>query len=549
MHCRHVLESLVFSSLVFMSVSCSKDTDVRAFLHELEPLVFDNPDSAYTAISSFDKHILTKQRDIAHIALLQSIVQDKLYIDVEDDSLIVKAVNYYKKKNNRYTFYSHYYHGRVMENARRREDAMKAFILAESVPSRKVDPLYLAKLHFGKERIYNYLFLDDRALEEAKLAAKYSLEAGHMNNYALAVLDQLAFYLVSNNKESNALEPDYYKADSCLNTVKQIWDQLSLTRQRDWYVEAISLYESEGKRELLGELIEEYLAFMIDSPEKVNWLTVAMGYRCLEMYPELQQALDKGYLYGMDTGREEPSYRNLQASISARDGDYERAYLSLRAFLRLSDKIQWDIYQHDTQFLEERHDNEMSAATSRIRLLVAIIVIMFFFVFSSILAYTLYRRKTEKDSMQEALDQLRDEYDALQSLHARNDEIGQKAIKVLDSRMRTLKSFLEKDNKAVGELNRLSGNRTSILESIGMIYAIYAPRFTELLLDKGLSSAEIGYCCLHLMGYSTKEAGDFICHSAYYNISSKIRSKLEIEANYSTLAKWLKQKYAETSHS
>ena len=92
-----------------------------------------------------------------------------MYIDVTEDTLINVAVDFYKHKNNRYTFLSHYYHGRVCENANRKEDAMQAFILAEAVPEKKVDPLYLAKLHFGKERIYDYLFLDREALKDGML--------------------------------------------------------------------------------------------------------------------------------------------------------------------------------------------------------------------------------------------------------------------------------------------------------------------------------------------------------------------------------------------
>ena len=112
---------------------------------------------------------MTTKEDAAHFSLLYSIALDKMYIDVTEDTLINVAVDFYKHKNNRYTFLSHYYHGRVFENANRKEYAMQAFILAEAVPEKKVDPLYLAKLHFGKERIYDYLFLDREALKDGML--------------------------------------------------------------------------------------------------------------------------------------------------------------------------------------------------------------------------------------------------------------------------------------------------------------------------------------------------------------------------------------------
>ena len=159
----HILIFFVFFS------SCIGLSHKNPVLEELDTMVQEQPDSAYTILSSFDRSTLTTREDIAHFSLLYSIALDKMYIDVTEDTLINVAVDFYKNKNNRYTFLSHYYHGRVFENANRKEDAMQAFILAEAVPEKKVDALYLAKLHFGKERIYDYLFLDREALKDGML--------------------------------------------------------------------------------------------------------------------------------------------------------------------------------------------------------------------------------------------------------------------------------------------------------------------------------------------------------------------------------------------
>ena len=264
------------------------------------------------------------------------------------------------------------------------------------------------------------------------------------------------------------------------------------------------------------------------------------------MIPEMQEALDRGRSYGHQNGREGPTYSHLQEQASVRVGDYKGAYESLKEYNHLRDVMDWDIYHQDTKFLEERFQNELNQSKAHSRLLAALLILLLSLVIISILAISIRKHRKNAAITETVMNDLREEYEMLKSIKAENDEISEKALGVLKERMLTLKDFLEKKNRAANELDRLSGNRTSILESIGMIYAIYAPKFTEVLLDKELSPAEIGYCCLHLMGYSTKEAGDFICHSAYYNISSKIRSKLQIESNRSTLAKWLTQKYNET---
>lgn len=530
---------------VFFS-SCIGFSHKNPVLDELDTMVQEQPDSAYTILSAFDRSTLTTKEDVAHFSLLYSIALDKMYIDVTEDTLINVAVDFYKHKNNRYTFLSHYYHGRVFENANRKEDAMQAFILAEAVPEKKVDPLYLAKLHFGKERIYNFLFLNRKALEEAELSAKYSLEAKHWNNYARALMDQSSFYLMLDDTLDGSNPSNYEKADSCLAAVKRMWDKTKPSIHSEWLFSSIKVLRITESIDSLQKLMHNYMYLSEINPATTEWSTIAQAYQALDMIPEMQEALDRGRSYGHQNGREGPSYCLLQEAASVRSGDYKGAYESLKEYTGLSNVMDWDIYHQDTKFLEERYQNELNQSKAHSRLLASLLILLFSLVVISILVFVIQRHRKNAAIIETTLNDLREEYDMLKSIKAENDEISEKALGVLKERMLTLKDFLEKKNRAANELDRLSGNRTSILESIGMIYAIYAPKFTEVLLDKGLSPAEIGYCCLHLMGYSTKEAGDFICHSAYYNISSKIRSKLQIESNRSTLAKWLTHKYNET---
>lgn len=543
------MNKLPFSILIIFVLfsSCTGFNHKNPVLDELDTMVQEQPDSAYTILSSFDRSTLTTKEEVAHFSLLYSIALDKMYIDVTEDTLINVAVDFYKHKNNKYTFLSHYYHGRVFENANRKEDAMQAFILAEAVPEKNVDPLYLAKLHFGKERIYNYLFLNRKALEEAELAAKYSLEAEHWNNYARALMDQSDNYLILNETINGLQLFNYEKADSCLRIVESKWDYISQNRKNDWFYSSILLQVRKGQTRDLLSHIDKYQYLTDTNPQTIEWSTLAQAYQALGMMSEMQEAIDKGRIYGQHIGREALIYYILQEDISFKENDYKTAYENLKEYVKLSNTMNWDIFNHETQFLEERFQNELNQSKAHSRLLATLLFLLFSLVVISILGFVVQRHRKNAAITETALNDLREEYEMLKSLKAENDEISEKALGVLKERMLTLKDFLEKKNKAVNELDRLAGNRTSILESIGMIYAIYAPKFTELLLGKGLSPAEIGYCCLHLMGYSTKEAGDFICHSAYYNISSKIRSKLQIESNRSTLAKWLTQKYSETS--
>ena len=535
------LRKYLFTCLLAISIfACGRQTN--PVLDEIESYIQEKPDSAYAALKSFDRSTLRSEEDKAHFALLYSISLDKMYIDLTEDTLITVAVNYYGREKSRNAFMSWYYQGRVYENANRYEDALSSYIKAESVPEKKVEPLYLGKLHFGKSRVYSYSFRKKESFEEIVAAADYSLKAGNVNNYARAVLDQALMYC-----SGSALGyQDFAKADSCLNIVQSLWSQLSFQRQYNWYDGRITYYTTKGETEQLRALIDEYLDFMALVPEKIEWIMLASAYRELGDTDRMKEALDNFTYYGQNTDDElAATYLLLLSEANASLGRIEDAYYNEKAFREKMMNRYYYVTRHDTQFLEERYDNLLSQAEEHNKILALTLISVISILIILYLAAILRKHKRESEISRLKMAELQEEYDALKLLQIRNDVVGSKALGVLEERMRTLKGFLEKDEKAVVELDRLSGDRTAVLESIGMIYAIYAPRFTESLIDKGLTPSEIGYCCLHLMGYNTKEAGQFICYAGYYNVSSRIRTKLQIDTNSSTLAKWLKQLYTE----
>lgn len=534
-------------SIAVTLVSCHIEFGRNPELNGIEAIIQDHPDSAYQLIRQIDRTSLTSEEDRAHYALLYSIALDKNYIDVTEDSLIKVAVNYFEGKNDRNEFLSLFYQGRVYENAGRDEDAMKSYIKAGKIPEECAGDLYLCKLHFAKSRIYNRLFLDDNAQAESEKAAEYALKAGHFNNYARAVLDQVTFLILSDSDPAGPDSTDFAKADSCLLLVRSIWDDLSDKRKGDWYVSKIMVLSQMGKAAEAPPVIEEYLAFMHDHPEKVAWSTIAGSYGRTGRYQEMLDALETGISYGQNRGQKAAGYYSLLSKAYAGLGKYKEAFENYSEYVYITDEADMEIFNHDTKFLEERDLNELERARSKNKLLMASLIILISALGFAALLIILAKNRKQSERIRVALDDLQKEYDAFTSIKAKDDEMGKQVILALNRRMSTLKTFLEKKNKAVQEIDRLSGNRTDVLESIAMIYAIYAPSFTSVLIEKGLSPAEIGYCCLHLMGYSTKEAGDFICSAAYYNISSRIRGKLDIETNYSTLSKWLKDLYSRSS--
>lgn len=76
-------------------VSGCNTSNVDHLLHNAEVVMSSSPDSAKCILESIDFNTILSRREKAKYALLLSQTYDKCYIDVNNDSLIQYAVDYY----------------------------------------------------------------------------------------------------------------------------------------------------------------------------------------------------------------------------------------------------------------------------------------------------------------------------------------------------------------------------------------------------------------------------------------------------------------------
>ena len=94
------------------------------------------------------------------------------------------------------------------------------------------------------------------------------------------------------------------------------------------------------------------------------------------------------------------------------------------------------------------------------------------------------------------------------------------------------------------KIQSLLADTKEYLSTIGMTYVLNNHSFVSYLKSKGLSSWEIGYCCLYIMGYNAKEISGIMNNSQVYKISSEIRRKLGVNDGKSRLESILKNIYS-----
>ena len=133
----------------------------------------------------------------------------------------------------------------------------------------------------------------------------------------------------------------------------------------------------------------------------------------------------------------------------------------------------------------------------------------------------------------------------------RRGESSKDLMTILGYRIKSLSAFLKRPipdalSKIPSQIEDIKKNKNYIVDSVGLLYAINYPDFVSVLQNHGLTSSEIGFCCLYIMGLNMPEVGEIIGKvSSIYNINSTIRKKLNISTSETNLDKWLVKKFSE----
>lgn len=144
---------LTLVGCMFMS-SCYRRTMSRRF-DEIESTISDNPLTAYQELSDIPSEKLLSPSLRARYALLMSLAMDKSYIDVDDDSLIRIAVDYYQDgENTPHKMLSLYSLGIVQLNAGKTQAAIISFIRAKEVACKLSDYHYLGLINRNIGALY-----------------------------------------------------------------------------------------------------------------------------------------------------------------------------------------------------------------------------------------------------------------------------------------------------------------------------------------------------------------------------------------------------------
>lgn len=538
-------------AVAFLEVftSCNLMNKIETQLNEIDMMLEEHPDSALMKIEAMDIDALPNTKLRARHALLHSIALDKNYIDLKTDSIIAPAVEYYKNRGTLDDrFRCHYYEARIYENADSLDLALLCAAKAESLDTSMISADRLCLLYAMKGSIYMFAWQEKNALESYKLARKYAVKAGKIRHDSYYCLCIASCY----NLDSKSDDARKY-----LKEAEENREYFTVGDNHRYYDCMINVMLDTGVdiEEILS-LVNNYLD-AYPQYEKVNWRNIARVYlRAGDAETALEMLeLNESYT---DLSKDSGHYSVLSKTL-VRLGDYEGALEAFMMYSKINDTHDMNLHKSEIKLVEERYRDDAETLERKHKLVVISILCVLLLILLAFVTYLLYRRRREKDLLQNDLDALKTEYEVLDgtykylteqvTLQETNTEI----IGILGSRLKALSSFLEKPapdslSKVACQLDSLKQNKNYIVDNIGMLYAVKYPKFIGELRNHGLSPSEIGYCCLYLLGLNISEAGVVIGKaSSIYNINSAIRKKLEISTNSTNLDKWLAKRFSELS--
>jgi len=335
-----------FFILSFLAVSCHRDTDaLNMTFSKVEKCMDLCPDSALNLLKGIHDPEKLWGESQATYALLMTQAMDKNYMKFSSDSLIALALNYYTITQTSPIMYAKalFYHGRVMLELDKEEEALKSFLAAKDVYERTKDHKMLALIAEEVGMINRKQDLYDDALTNFREALTTYKQLKDSLSVISASLNIARVYLFKSEWDSCSL---YYN------------NALEIAVQKNYLSEITILHE-------LGILYRS----MQNLSEAERYFLAAYEKETDEE-KKYMECLSLGYLY-MQMGQTENARKYLMMSANS-----SKAYTQISAYDCLYflekdiDNFEEAIVYHEladsiTNAMEELNSRELIASLQK----------------------------------------------------------------------------------------------------------------------------------------------------------------------------------------
>ena len=433
-----------FFILSFLAVSCHRDTDaLNMTFSKVEKCMDLCPDSALNLLKGIHDPEKLWGESQATYALLMTQAMDKNYMKFSSDSLIALALNYYTITQTSPIMYAKalFYHGRVMLELDKEEEALKSFLAAKDVYERTKDHKMLAL-------ILEEIGMINRRQELFDDALSYFREALDTH---IRLKDSLGIISVSQNIarvylfKSQWDSCSYYYNNALEIAVKKNLSEISILHELGILYRSMQEL-SEAERYFLAAYEKE------TDEEKKYMECVSLGYLYMQMgqtenarkYLKMSAKSSKAYtqisafdcLYflekDIDNFEEAIVYHELADSITNAMEELN----SRELIASLQKKYENEKLQNDNLHMKVRYTNFMLWG------MIAFLIVV------ACMCYYYYKNRNNKKKIAEIESQIRENEEEIERYQQEIEDIQISKDQVLKENL-----MLEENRTKVGELN------------------------------------------------------------------------------------------------
>lgn len=562
-----ILNRLLILSVLFVA-GCG--TTHRPEIDRAETVMNEQPDSALVILQKMRIDEIRGRRNKARYALLYSQALDKNYIDVDNDSLIRIARDYYAHRgSNEERAKAFYYYGTVANNAGDIDGAMKAYVPARMY-AEKTGNEYIKGLIYSATGM---LYYDQNSLTEATsyliLSARSFKSSKSYNNQLLSLKNIGELYRIRNNTDSALLY---------LNRAKNIAIENSDTAQIlniELKIQRININSTNNYDSLDNykqDLFKMYNTLNNGNIPDEHYMILGVLYSMQLQQDSARLLLNKAlcnttYISSNNIG--------IYASISYNEkqaGNYKESLHYRELYNHLSDSI-IDIQnknliekleaKYKTQYIQRSY--EVLEAKHRLQkltnMLIAILALIaggtMFFIYRNAM-----RRKNEKiteyrdyiEDVKSNYEGLLSKYDTLKSSTALNGHNEEKLLELLGRRIDSLKALCdlsiknplsEAFQKKFAQYMNLENKENKALaeDLISLTNIIHNDIITSMAGKFELTDHEQTFCACVMLDFNKEDIRVLFNHtnmSSIYNTRCKMRDKFGIKGAKVDLLKYIR---------
>ena len=195
---------VAFLILGLIFFSCSKSENMR-LLEQADAVIEDDAESSMRILQTVDTNVLNKEES-AYYALLYTQAQIKNWVEVDSDTLISRAYNYYKNhKEGDRTIRAYFYKSKVAYNSGNLRASMRDILPAYEMAKEQNNPYWIAKTAELLSDIYFNIYNYPQAEEYSKITIENYAKAGNEKKQRYAIAD-LGYVLINESRDKRAVE-------------------------------------------------------------------------------------------------------------------------------------------------------------------------------------------------------------------------------------------------------------------------------------------------------------------------------------------------------